>query len=130
MAAVGSVDVEAELVAWLHARLTVRVLTDLPANLADILPVIQVQRIGGDDDALRLDRALVDVDVYAASRPAASALMAQARSVLLSELRGLATESAVFTMARTITGPAWRPYENPALRRFGASFEIYSHPVS
>lgn len=130
MAPVGSVDVEAELVAWLHARLTVRVLTDLPANLASILPVIQVQRVGGDDDSFRLDRALVDVDVYAATRPAASVLMAQTRSALLAELRGVATESAVFTMARTVTAPAWRPYENPALRRFGASFEIHSHPVS
>lgn len=130
MAAVGSVDVEAELIAWLATKLSVRVLTDLPANLADVLPVIQVQRIGGDDDALRLDRALVDVDVYAATRPAASGLMAQARSALLSELRGIATEAAVFTMARTIAAPTWRSYENPALRRFGASFEIHSHPVS
>nr|WP_202121585.1 hypothetical protein [Streptomyces sp. BA2] len=118
------------MVAWLHARLTVRVLTDLPANLADVLPVIQLQRVGGDDDTLRLDRAFVEVDVYAATRPAASALMAQARSVLLSELSGAVTDSAVFTMARTIAAPSWRSYENPALRRFGASFEIYSHPVS
>ncbi|GHD70132.1 hypothetical protein GCM10010317_076780 [Streptomyces mirabilis] len=130
MTAVGSVDVEAELIAWLDTVLDVRVLTDLPANLGDVLPVVQVQRVGGYDDGFRLDRALVDIDVYAATREAASALMAQTRSLLLTELRGVATDTAVFTVARTIAAPAWRPYENPALRRFGASFEIYCHPVS
>jgi hypothetical protein len=130
MAAVGSVDVEAELVAWLTDRLDVRTLTDLPANLGEVLPIVQIQRAGGDDDGIRLDRAFIDIDVYAATRQAASTLMSQARSLLLGELRGSTTTVAVFTSARTITAPAWRPYENPDLRRFGASFEIYSHPVS
>lgn len=130
MTAVGSVDVEAELIAWLGTVLDVRVLTDLPADLGSVLPVVQVQRVGGYDDGFRLDRALVDIDVYAATREAASVLMAQTRSLLLTELRGVATDTAVFTVARTITAPAWRPYENPALRRFGASFEIFCHPVS
>ncbi|MFD9276933.1 hypothetical protein ACFWD7_06520 [Streptomyces mirabilis] len=130
MTAVGSVDVEAELIGWLDTVLDARVLTDLPADLGSVLPVVQVQRVGGYDDGFRLDRALVDIDVYAATREAASALMAQTRSKLLTELRGVATDTAVFTVARTIAAPAWRPYENPALRRFGASFEIYCHPVS
>ena len=130
MAAVGSVDVEAELVAWLASGLDARVLTDLPANLGEILPIIQIQRAGGSDDGLRLDRAFVDIDVYAATRQAASQLMSQTRSLLLTELRGAVTPTAVFTSARTIAAPAWRPYENPALRRFGATFEIFCHPVS
>lgn len=127
---VGSVDVEAELVAWLTDRLDVRVLTDLPDNLGEILPVVQIQRAGGGDDGIRLDRAFVGVDVYAATRQAASQLMAQTRSLLLAELRGTVTAAAVFTSARTIAAPSWRPYENPGLRRFGASFEVFCHPVS
>lgn len=130
MSAVGSVDVEAELVAWLKAELDVRVVTDLPANLLDVVPVVQVQRVGGDDDGIRLDRAFIDVDVYGTTRPLASQLMAQARSLFLASLRGVVTDAAVFTSARTITAPAWRPYENPGLRRFGATFEIFCHPVS
>ncbi|WP_406224975.1 hypothetical protein [Streptomyces anulatus] len=130
MAAVGSVDVEAALVAWLKTELQVRVLTDLPAALAEVLPVVQIQRVGGNDDGLRLDRALIDVDVYAASRGAASALMSLTRAGLLGKLRGARTSQAVFGLVRTVSAPAWRPYENPALRRFGATFEIYSHPVS
>lgn len=130
MADVGSVDVEAELVAWLTDQLNERTLTDLPANLVDALPVVQIQRVGGGDDGVRLDRAFVDVDVYAVSRQAASTLMGQTRSLLLTGLRGTVTTAAVFTSARTISAPAWRPYENPGLRRFGATFEIFCHPVS
>ena len=130
MADVGSGDVEAELVAWLTSRLDERTLTDLPANLVDVLPVVQIQRSGGGDDGIRLDRAFVDIDVYAASRQAASTLMSQTRSLLLTGLRGTVTTAAVFTSARTISAPSWRPYENPGLRRFGATFEIFCHPVS
>lgn len=130
MADVGSVDVEAELVAWLTDQLDERTLTDLPANLVDALPVVQIQRVGGGDDGVRLDRAFVAVDVYAVSRQAASTLMGQTRSLLLTGLRGTVTTAAVFTSARTISAPAWRPYENPGLRRFGATFEIFCHPVS
>lgn len=130
MGDVGSVDVEAELVAWSKTELDARVVTDLPANLVDVLPVVQFQRVGGDDDTIRLDRAFVEVNVYAETRQAASQLMASVRSLLLTQLRGTTTPAAVFTSARTISAPAWRPYENPALRRFGASFEIFCHPVS
>jgi hypothetical protein len=130
MSQVGSVDVEAELVAWLTAGLTARVLTDLPADLGGVLPVVQIERVGGDDDGIRLDRAFVDVDAYASTRQAASELLSQTRSLLLGGLRGTVTDAAVFTAARTITAPARRPYENPSVRRFGATFEIFCHPVS
>ncbi|MFF3928282.1 hypothetical protein ACFYZP_08240 [Streptomyces hirsutus] len=123
-------DVEAELVAWLKGQLSVRVVTDLPANLGEIAPVVQIHRIGGDDDGIRLDRAIVDLDAFAPTRPAASQLMTRARGALLGKLRGVTTSTAVFTRARTISAPSWRPYENSTLRRFGSTFEIFCHPVS
>lgn len=122
-------DVEAELNAWLEAQLSVVHVTDLPANLTDILPVNQVQRIGGDDDSIRLDRALVTVDSYAADRVGASLLARQTRDKLVVTLRGVQTTAAVFGRVSTISAPAWRPYENPALRRMGATYEIFFHPV-
>lgn len=122
-------DVEAELNAWLEAQLSVVHLTDLPSNLTDILPVNQVTRVGGDDDSIRLDRALVTVDSYAADRAAASLLARQTRDKLVVSLRGVQTTAAVFGRVSTISAPAWRPYENPALRRMGATYEIYFHPV-
>ena len=123
-------DVETELNAWLEARLSVVHLTDLPANLDAILPVNQVTRVGGDDDSIRLDRALVAIDSYGADRAAASLLARQTREKLVVSLRGVQTANAVFGRVSTISAPAWRPYDNPALRRMGATYEVYFHPVS
>jgi hypothetical protein len=125
-------DVEIELVAWLSAQRGsgVRVLTELPADLGDVLPAVQVQRVGGDDDTFRLDRALVDVDVYAASRGDASTLARQVRDDLVMRLRGSSTVGAVFGLVATVSAPQWRPYENINLRRLGATYEVYFHPVS
>ncbi|MGW6741632.1 phage tail termination protein [Streptomyces sp. NPDC055025] len=130
MADVGSVDVEIALVAWFKSTLSVRTLTDLPAALVEKLPVLQIQRVGGDDDGLRLDRALIDLNGYAATRLAASELMALARGALLTQLPGTVTETAVFGRVRTVSAPSWRPYENPNLRRLGATYELFFHPVS
>lgn len=122
-------DLEAELNPWLEAQLSVPHLTDLPADLTDILPVNQVQRVGGDDDSIRLDRALVDIDSYGVDRAAASLLARSTRTLLVATLRGTQTANAVFGRVSTISAPAWRPYENPNLRRMGATYEIYFHPV-
>lgn len=122
-------DIEVELVAWLDAALDVRHLTDLPANLGEILPVNQLQRVGGDDDGFRLDRALVDINSYGATRAAASALARQTRHELVVNLRGTKTSAAVFGRVSTVSAPAWRPYENPDLRRMGATYELFFHPI-
>ncbi|MEU1778101.1 MULTISPECIES: hypothetical protein [Streptomyces] len=130
MTAVGSVDVEVLLIAWLRPQLpgaTVR--AELDNNLGNELPTVQIQRAGGDDDGFRLDRALVDVNVYAATRGAASVLSATVRGLLLTQLRGAATGGAVVGHVSTVSAPAWRPYENTGLRRVGATYEIYLHPV-
>ncbi|WP_406122906.1 hypothetical protein OHQ89_12270 [Streptomyces canus] len=123
-------DIEAELIVWLKTQLNVRHLTDLPANLTEILPVNQVTRVGGDDDSIRLDRALVDIDSYGVDRAAASLLARNTRGLLVATLRGIQTTNAVFGRVSTVSAPAWRPYENPNLRRMGATYEIYFHPVS
>jgi hypothetical protein len=131
MAAVGSVDIELELIGWLQARLGdgVVVRDELDNNLLNELPTVQVEVIGGDDDGFRLDRALVDINVYAATRAAAIALAATVHALLLVQLRGASTAAAVFSSARALTRPAARPYENTALRRVGATYQIHSHPV-
>lgn len=130
MARVGEVDIELLLIGWLQERLPDTVVRDeLDNNLAAELPTVQVQRVGGDDDGLRLDRALVDVDVYAASRAEAITLSAAIRGLLLAA-RGSATATAVLGRVGTISAPVARPYENTSLRRVGATYEIYCHPVS
>ncbi|MFC9285369.1 hypothetical protein [Streptomyces sp. NPDC057052] len=132
MAAVGSVDVELEVMRWLRPRLgpDVVVRDELDNSLLAELPTVQVQRVpAGGDDGIRLDRAFVDVDVYAATRAGAIALAATIRGLLLDALRGSTAGGAVFSRVGTISPPALRPYENTALRRVGATYEIYSHPA-
>ncbi|MEU5900547.1 MULTISPECIES: hypothetical protein [Streptomyces] len=132
MAAVGSVDVELLVIGWLQAKLgdnaTVR--DELDNNLLNELPTVQVEGVGGGDDGFRLDRALVDINIYAATRAEAIALAGTVHGFLLTELRGSATDVAVVGSVATITRPAARPYENTALRRVGGTYQIHSHPVS
>lgn len=133
MAAVGSVDVELLVIQWLQGQLGSGVIVrdELDNNLLAELPTVQVERIpAGDDDGFRLDRALVDVDVYAATRGSAIALAIQIRGLLLGLLPGSTTGGAVVGRVRTEAAPGVRPYENTGLRRVGATYEIHSHPAS
>ncbi|MER7623950.1 hypothetical protein [Streptomyces sp. NPDC126503] len=132
MAAVGSVDIELELIQWLQAKTGPGVIVrdELDNRLLEELPTVQVQRLpAGGDDGFRLDRALVDIDVYHSTRGAATALAAQIRGWLLTELPGTHTGTAVFGRVTSSPPPAVRPYENTALRRVGATYQIYSHPA-
>lgn len=133
MADVGSVDIELDLIEWLQAKAgpDVVVRDEVDNNLLKELPTIQVQRLpAGGDDGFRVDRALVDVDVYAATRGEAIDLALLVRGWLLTQLRGLATSRAQYGRVSSSPPPAIRPYENTGLRRAGATYEIYSHPVS
>lgn len=123
-------DVEELLIGWLRAR-GFDARDELDNQLLDELPVVQVERVpGGGDDGLRLERALMDVDVYAATSTEASAMAREIRRLLLSELRGSTLPEAVIGRVGTLTPPAKRPYENTGLRRYGATYEIFLHPVS
>lgn len=132
MAAVGSVDVELLVIGWLQQRLGTGVVVrdELDNNLLSELPTVQVNVVGGDDDGLRLDRALVDIDVYHSTRADAIALASVIHGALLGELRGATTSTAVVGGVDTVSRPAARPYENTALRRVGGTYQLYSHPVS
>jgi hypothetical protein len=122
-------DIEILLVAYLHTKTSLRVVTDLPANLDEILPVIRVTRISGADRDYRLDRPIVDVDVFAADRAGASALSGQVRDLLRNQLQyGDAVQpTGVVTSVETIAGPRWLPDPNTSLRRFNATYELCVH---
>lgn len=124
-------DVERLLVAYLGPALGgVRVVTDTPANLEKTLPVVQVTRFGGTDVAPGIDRPVVDIDCYAATRGAASDLAEQVRYALLYQLPGTTVGDVAVPRVDTLTGPSWRPYDNTALRRFGASYAITTHAAT
>ncbi|WTL23958.1 hypothetical protein OG875_04715 [Streptomyces sp. NBC_01498] len=126
-------DIELDLIEWIQAKTgpSIVVRDEVDNNLLAELPTIQVQRIpGGGDDGFRVDWAMVDIDVYAATRSEAIGLAKSVRGWLLTELRGSKTSRAVYGRIRSSPPPAVRPYENTGLRRVGATYEIASHPVS
>ncbi|MFF0736908.1 hypothetical protein ACFYVK_35505 [Streptomyces chartreusis] len=126
------VDIEGELIPRAQARWPDAVVRDeLDNSLISELPTIQIEQVpGGDIAAGRLARMLVDIDVYAADRASAVALAGEVLGWVELELRSSTTDTLVISKAGAITLPAPRPYENTGLRRVGATYEIFCHPVS
>lgn len=120
-------DIEQLLVAYLTDRTGTRTVTDLPDNLDEILPVYRVTCSAGDDDGFRLDRSIVDLDTFAATRSEASAKADEAREWLLTDLHTARQPAGVVTGVRTLNRPHWAPDPNPNLRRFTASYAVYAH---
>jgi hypothetical protein len=126
------VDIELELITRATARFPDAVVRDeLDNNLANELPTIQIEQIpGGSDDGLKLSRAIVDINVFAATRADAIALANEVHSWVTGELRGSSSAQSVIGRTGGFALPAPRPYENVSLRRAGATYEIFCHPVS
>lgn len=120
------VGVERLLVGHLASVLGVRVVTELPADLASSAPVVQVVRIGGphDDDDPRTQIPTVSLDYFAATR-AAAADLAEAADAAMRALPGRTLSGAHMGKVRTLTGPSWRPWEDTALRRLGATYQVW-----
>ncbi|MFF8589937.1 hypothetical protein ACF061_00615 [Streptomyces sp. NPDC015220] len=126
------IDIELELITRATARFPAAVVRDeLDNRLLEELPTIQIQQVpAGSEDGVRLARMLVDIDVYAPKRADAITLAREVHDWVTRELRGSTSSTAVIGRTGAITLPAVRPYENTALRRVGATYEIYCHPVS
>ncbi|MFF2100989.1 hypothetical protein [Streptomyces sp. NPDC058202] len=126
------VDIELELITRGTARFPDAVVRDeLDNRLLGELPTIQIEQIpGGGDDGLRLARLIVDINVYAATRPDAIALAREVHDWMTGELRGSSGDSIAIGRTGCLSLPAIRPYENTSLRRVGATYEIFCHPVS
>lgn len=128
----GLVAAESFVRDWLATQFpapTYRVVTELPANLADVVPLIQVVRFGGSDDIWTVDSANVDVDTFAASRDGARSLAEQVRTALRLHLPGYASAGAACQSVTTISAPRWVPYDNTSLRRFNAAYRITIHSI-
>ena len=126
------VDIELELITLGTPRFPAAVVRDeLDNSLLDELPTIQIQQVpAGSEDGMRLARMLVDIDVYAATRVDAIGLAREVHDWVTREVRGSTSSTAVIGRTAALALPAARPYENTALRRVGATYEIYCHPVS
>lgn len=126
-------SVEMALIQWLAARYPgTRVSRQTTAALQENLPWITAKRYAGaGDTTVTLDRASVDVDVYAGSWDEAEELARQVRVALRLYLPGsvIATDSGTCTIAKvdTVSAPAERPTTDPDLFRCGGSYRVVTH---
>jgi hypothetical protein len=94
--------------------------TDTPADLAGNLPFLRVQRIGGPRDSIT-DFGEYDIDGFAATRNAARAVVEEALALLAP---GRKAGSVVLDNITVIVGPRRLPWDNPNVRRWGATCSI------
>lgn len=105
----------------LAGLVTQEVVSVLPSNLGEVLPLIRARRVGGTDDRIT-DRPRVDVEVYAPTAAIAKPLAEQVRQRMLA---GAArTNAGVMDRAFTEVGPRELPYPNPAVRVWAATYRI------
>ena len=109
----------------------VRVVTELPAGLEQVLPVVQVNRFGGGGDVITMDTAYIDVDVWDASLLDADVLASQVATWMRLYLPGHRVVSAAgtgtFAACRSQTGMMQRPSGNPDVKRVGGAFTVTVH---
>jgi hypothetical protein len=103
-----------------------RVVTKVPADVTGT--VIRVHRISGAARDIRIDRPIVDVDVFAADDGTASSTARNAQSILLS-LAGTTVLNGVIQRVSVVNGPRWLPEDNPNLIRYGATYEMLIHAL-
>lgn len=100
-----------------------RVVTETPSDMT-VLPVVKVVGLGGPMQRLNLGRPAVDIEAYDSTRAAASTLADQIHDAMLFQIRGLISGANVEAV-RTVSSPAFRPYDDTNLRRFGATYQIF-----
>ena len=122
-------DVEEVLIGWLPAQLgDVRVLTDLPQNLTDVVPLVQVRRVTGAVTHRNQDEAFVDVNAFAGDDAGASALAIQAETVLLGA-RGITTGGAVLRNFTSVIRPRWLQCTDTNVRLYAATYSLRLKPA-
>lgn len=96
--------------------------TETPADLEGVLPFTRVGRVAGTDDRFT-DRAIVDVEVFAATRQAAYDLSEAIRTWVLSAPHRVDTVG-VIDRGFTEVAPRSLPWDNDNVRRRGATYRI------
>lgn len=123
--------VETVLHDWLAQEFPdARVCTETPADLVDVLPVLQVTGIGGSGDAYGFDTPHCDVDVFAASRSDARSLAQKVHWSVLHDLPGQSVAGTFVLSASEFMSPTWTPYDNTDVRKFVLSVGLRLHTRS
>ena len=118
-------DIELLLIGWLQPQFpAARFATILPADITET--TVHVTRISGGNRSIRVDRPVVDIDVYALDH-ATAVSVALGIQALVKIARNVVTAYGVIQSAATVNGPRWLPEPNPALFRRSATYQLYVH---
>lgn len=98
-----------------------RVGTVWPEDLYDVLPVVRLRDIGGNDDGLT-DAALIDIDVLHFTYAQAKALARGIRARILGYPHHAGT--TVLDKVRTAMRPHAVPWDDDRVARFYASYTV------
>jgi hypothetical protein len=127
-----SPDIEKIVIDYLAAHPDVdaiTVTTDLPNR--PVFPAVTVQQIGSSfrNNTGWSDAAVLDVDVWAATRADASRLARVARAALFIIAGYVHPEGTVVDVA-DLNGPSWQPDDtgSPVVPRYVFTVEITAHP--
>ena len=125
-------NLEVILRAWVAPLLDgARVVSELPGDLETNLPLLPIVRGGGEDPRtfMCLDRAVIDVDAWGATRTDACGLAEALRLRFRRDLPNTVLDGFVFTWVTTQVAPRWQPDPNPKVRRYTATYEVGLHPA-
>lgn len=116
-----------DLFADIAATAAATIVTNLPAALQEVLPIIRVRRLGGTDDRWT-DKPRVDVQVYSAVTPAPGGRTAAVQLAATLQARLLSwprtTPHGVIDYASTEVGPQEIPYEDQDIRLITATYRL------
>jgi hypothetical protein len=101
-----------------------RFVVTLPKDV--VKPTCRFTRTSGAARDIRVDRPIVDADVYASDKNVSDQVAREVQAALLS-LRGAMTLNGVVQAVNVIVGPRWLPDPNPNLERSSASYEVRVH---
>ncbi len=121
-------DVEQLLIRWLQtaAELSrVRFCTILPAEITET--TVRIYRTAGAARNIRVDRPIVDADVYALDVADSVLIARQIENLLLTQLMGLQTPDGTVQSVSSVIGPRYLADENQDLIRYSASYEVHTH---
>lgn len=97
-------------------------------GLAGELPFIRVAALGGGRTHI-LGSPTVDVELFAGTEYAAMTGMGAVDDLLNYRLPGTTVAGSVVGRVNTISLPSFRPYENPNVWRYGATYQLFTHDL-
>jgi len=115
-------DAEAIVMALLEGITGTPCVTVTPDNLDDVVPVIQVNRTGGNDDGIT-DFPRITVAVFDNRRQPAWDLAETCRQALLGSVR-TKVDGTLIDNVRTDTDPQQVPDSNPNIRKVTATYRL------